>query len=149
MGAPLLFQCVRVLVMSFKNYTTLYTMGAVFLLLLTSPIHAKAALPKALSVTPKQCIALHKGQLCYLDVTFKWQQSTPGNYCLVNITTSNLVKCWSNREQAELEYDFKAIETHQFALRSPHSDVNIATTKIPVVWVYKSKRRTKSAWRLF
>lgn len=135
--------------MSSKNYINLYTLSAVFSLLLASPISVEAAPTNALSVTPKQCIALHKGQLCYLDVTFKWQQPTSGNYCLVNITTNNLVKCWSNSEQADLAYDFSAIETHKFALRHSQSDVNIATAQIPVVWVYKSKRRAKSSWRLF
>ena len=134
---------------SIKSFACLYTIGSVFSLFLALPFHAEAAPTKALSVTPKQCIALHKGQLCYLDVTFKWQQPVSGNYCLVNITTDDLVKCWSNREQADLPYDFNAIETHKFALRHSQSDVNIATTQIPVVWVYKSKRRAKSSWRLF
>ena len=135
--------------MSFKKYANIYAISTVFSLLLISPFNIEAASTKALSVTPKQCIALHKGQLCYLDVTFKWQQPVSGNYCLVNITTDDLVKCWSNREQADLAYDFNAIETHKFALRHSQSDVNIATAQIPVVWVYKSKRRAKSSWRLF
>lgn len=122
----------------------------VLIIMLAMPcLTAQAQDNNALTVTPKQCIALHKGQLCYLDVTFKWQQPKSGNYCLVNTTTSNLVKCWNNLKQANLEYDFNALETHQFALRRSQSDVDIATTVIPVVWVYKSKRRSKSSWRLF
>jgi len=110
---------------------------------------AQAKSTKELTVTPKQCIALHKGQMCYLDVTFQWRQPKKDNYCLVNTTTNSTVKCWQDSSNSTLEYDFKAQKSHLFALRIAHSTENIAIASIPVVWVYKSKRRTKSSWRLF
>jgi len=119
----------------------------VLLSVLTLTVQAKTE--KELTVTPKQCIALHKGQMCYLDVTFQWQQPTKDNYCLINTTTNSTVKCWNDSKNSALDYDFKAKKSHIFALRVANSNKDIAIASIPVVWVYQSKRRTKSSWRLF
>jgi hypothetical protein len=108
-----------------------------------------ASEPEAmLTVTPKNCVALHKGQKCYLEVTFDWQAKL-NNYCLVNSTRSQVMKCWSNKQTGQYSFDFQSTQTNDFTLQVQNSKMNVAHAKIVVAWVYKSKKRSKSSWRLF
>jgi len=102
-----------------------------------------------LKVTPKPCVALRKGQKCYLEVTFNWLHPQASDYCLVNTTTNNTMKCWSRQAKGEFKVDFQSRLSNDFALRRPKSTTDLARTKIPVAWVYKSTKRAKSTWRIF
>ncbi|WOH36441.1 DUF3019 domain-containing protein [Thalassotalea fonticola] len=102
-----------------------------------------------LKVTPKRCIALRKGQKCYLEVTFSWRHPKVGDYCLVNITTIKTIKCWQQQAKGELNFDFQSTLSNDFALRKQQSETDLARARIPVAWVYKSSKRAKSTWRLF
>jgi hypothetical protein len=102
-----------------------------------------------LEVTPKRCIALHKGQKCYLEVIFKWRHSQINDYCLVNITTNKTMKFWKQLAKGQFNFDFQSTLSHDFALRKKKSVIDLARTRIPVAWVYKSTKRPKSTWRLF
>ena len=102
-----------------------------------------------LKVTPKPCVALHKGQKCYLEVTFSWQHPQVSNYCLVNSTTNKTIKCWQQQARGEFSFDFQSTLSNDFALRNQKSTIDLAHTRIPVAWVYKSSKRAKSTWRLF
>ena len=102
-----------------------------------------------LEVTPERCIALHKGQKCYLEVTFKWRHSQISDYCLVNTTTNKIIKCWQQQNKGQFSFDFQSKLTNDFALRKQKSAIYLARTQIPVAWVYKSTKRQKSTWRRF
>jgi len=102
-----------------------------------------------LTVSPKPCVALHKGQKCYLEVTFSWQHPKINNYCLVNATLGKTIKCWKQSAKGKFIFDFQSISSNNFALRVQASEVDLAQTRIPVAWVYKSTKRAKSTWRLF
>jgi hypothetical protein len=102
-----------------------------------------------LKVTPKPCVALHKGQKCYLEVTFSWQHPQVNNYCLVNTTTNKTMRCWKQQAKGEFSFDFQSKLSNNFALRHQASTTDIAKATIPVAWVYKSSKRAKSTWRLF
>jgi len=102
-----------------------------------------------LEVTPKPCVALRKGQKCYLEVTFNWQHPKVSNYCLVNSTTNKTMKCWQQQAKGEFSFDFQSTLSNDFALRQQASATDIARATIPVAWVYKSSKRAKSTWRLF
>jgi len=101
-----------------------------------------------LKVTPKNCVALHKGQKCYLEVTFDWQ-AKQNDYCLVNSTRSQVMKCWSNKSTGQYSFDFQSTQSNDFSLQVQDSNTNVANAQIVVAWVYKSKKRSKSSWRLF
>jgi hypothetical protein len=120
------------------------------------PVSAKAETTKSnssqlvqLKVTPKPCVALRKGQKCYLEVTFSWQHPQVSNYCLVNITTNKTMRCWKQQAKGEFSFDFQSRQSNNFALRIQESTTDIAQATIPVAWVYKSSKRAKSTWRLF
>ena len=121
-------------------------------LMVTSNVHASPTdIPHSayLKVTPKPCVALRKGQKCYLEVTFSWLQPQANNYCLVNITTNKTMKCWQQQAKGEFSFDFQSKQSNNFALRIQASTSNIARTRIPVAWVYKSSKRAKLTWRLY
>jgi hypothetical protein len=125
------------------------------------PVSAKAETTKSntvpsnfsplaqLKVTPKPCVALRKGQKCYLEVTFSWQHPQVSNYCLVNTTTNKTIRCWKQQTKGEFSFDFQSKLSNNFALRNQESTTDIAQATIPVAWVYKSSKRAKSTWRLF
>jgi len=115
----------------------------------SSTDNIKTANTAQLKVSPKKCIALRKGQKCYLEVVFSWQHSTVSDYCLVNITTNEKMKCWQHQAKGEYSFDFQSTLSNDFALRYQNSTSNLAQTRIPVAWVYKSSKRAKSTWRLF
>jgi len=105
--------------------------------------------PAELIVTPKPCVALRKGQKCYLEVTFNWQHPKLNNYCLINVTTKQSLKCWQQQTNGEFSFDFQSKLSNDFALRKQETAKDLARTTIPVAWVYKSSKRAKSTWRLF
>ena len=102
-----------------------------------------------LEVTPKPCVALRKGQKCYLEVTFSWQHPKVSDYCLVNSTTNKTMKCWQQQAKGEFSFDFQSKLSNDFVLRQQESATDIARATIPVAWVYKTSKRAKSTWRLF
>jgi hypothetical protein len=123
-----------------------------FCLLMTSNVYAtpnSMSNSAQLEVTPKRCIALRKGQKCYLEVTFQWQHPQVSDYCLVNKTTNKNLKCWTNQSTGSFNLDFQSTKSNDFTLRNQNSITDLANVRIDVAWVYKSSKRAKSTWRLF
>lgn len=102
-----------------------------------------------LFVKPQRCVALRQGQVCYQDVVFNWRQPKTGNYCLVNLSTKYVLKCWQNTEQGTFNLDFQSTQSTNFALRAEEQDIDLSTIQITVSWVFKSSKRPKSSWKLF
>ncbi len=104
---------------------------------------------KILMVTPEQCIALHKGQQCYLDVTFRWQLSVRDNVCLIDVDAKKLIHCWQQQSSGEISFEFQSGKSKSYVLRLQQNEAVIDTARINVAWVYSSSRRAKASWRLF
>jgi len=102
-----------------------------------------------LHVTPERCVALRQGQTCYQEVTFTWRQSQKGNYCLVELSTMQVLQCWQQVNSGKFEWDFQSSESREFALRNQDTTENLAASRITVSWVFKSSKRPKSSWKLF
>ncbi|WP_252734066.1 DUF3019 domain-containing protein [Pseudoalteromonas sp. C2R02] len=124
-----------------------YLLSAITCLLMSFTSSASES-NASLVVTPKNCVALHKGQKCYLEVTFDWQAKL-NNYCLVNNTRSQIMKCWSDKSSGQYSFDFQSTQSNDFSLQLQDSNTDVAHAQIVVAWVYKSKKRSKSSWRLF
>ncbi|MBC3766332.1 DUF3019 domain-containing protein [Neptunicella marina] len=102
----------------------------------------------ALLVTPERCIALHRGQMCYLDVTINWHTYHANDYCLINKTDNKVVTCWKDRKQGTHSFEFQGVQSTDYSLQDP-TGRDVANAKVVVAWVYKSTKRTVSTWRLF
>ena len=123
----------------------------VWVCLFASQTNAKNSLNETntLTVTPNRCVALRQGQVCYQKVTFSWQQPEMGNYCLVELSTLDNVKCWSQVKTGKVMLDFQSDKSTDFVLRKEGTEDDLALVNITVSWVYKSSRRPKSSWKLF
>jgi hypothetical protein len=102
-----------------------------------------------LVVSPKRCVALRQGQICYQEVAFRWQQLQVGNYCLVELPTQEILKCWQQVRSGEFDLDFQYNQSTRFALRVQGQEQNLSVVPITVSWVFKSSKRPKSSWKLF
>ena len=102
-----------------------------------------------LHVTPERCVALRQGQTCYQEVTFTWRQSQQGNYCLIALSTMEVLQCWQQANSGKFEWDFQSPESQEFVLRIQDQSNNLSVTPITVSWVFKSSKRPKSSWKLF
>jgi hypothetical protein len=133
--------------MSSSSYFT------VLLLIVTWANHAQSAErvqnSTGLFVKPERCVALRQGQTCYQEVILSWRQSQKGNYCLINLSTQQILKCWQNAEQGKFNLDFQSTQSTDFALRAENQDIDLSKTQITVSWVFKSSKRPKSSWKLF
>lgn len=103
----------------------------------------------AFTATPERCVALHKGQVCYQDVLFRWHTPDNGDYCLVMSKTGHELICWNGASQQEYHYSFEGDKTTAFSLISDDSANPLAQVKVVVTWVYKAPKQSQSGWRLF
>ena len=97
----------------------------------------------------KRCVALHQGQVCYLDVDVDWQVEKNGDYCLIEPERKKVLKCWENVMSGRFEFEFQGTKTTDFVLRVKNGEADVGKAQIQVVWVYSAPKRTKSNWRLF
>lgn len=136
-----------------KKLVPLLCYFALILLAFTWANYSRSAEPDqnidGLFVTPERCVAVRQGQTCYQEVTFNWHQSSQGNYCLVELSTMDVLQCWQHVSFGEFELDFQSSESRDFALRGQDKTANLAVTSITVSWVFKSSKRPKSSWKLF
>jgi hypothetical protein len=103
----------------------------------------------AFTATPERCVALHKGQLCYQEVLFRWQTPSHGEYCLVMSKTGRRITCWNGASQQEYHYNFEGDKTTSFSLVADDMADPLASVKVVVTWVYKAPKQSQSGWRLF
>lgn len=103
----------------------------------------------AFTVSPQQCIALHKGQTCYQDVLFYWQMPDNDEYCLVLAEQEQPLTCRNGKGVHQYQYRFEGNSTTTFSLIRNDDVLPIAQTKVVVTWIYKAPKQSQSGWRLF
>lgn len=108
-----------------------------------------AAIKPSLKITPDRCISLHKDQVCYQEITIRWQSPTKADYCLFQREVDSPLQCWKATSTGELKMDFQSNHSVDFDLRHQGDHSPIATSSVSIHWVYKSSKRQKRGWRLF
>jgi hypothetical protein len=98
---------------------------------------------------PERCVALRQGQVCYQEVIIKWHQAEMGNYCLVELSSLNNIKCWSQVNTGEVNFDFQSDTSLTYGIRKKDEQITLSTITITVSWVFKSSKRPKASWKLF
>lgn len=99
------------------------------------------------SVKPLKCVALHKGQVCYQKLNFKWNSDNK-NLCLYALESNALLHCNVQNTPVTFRYEFASDQNQAFELRDEEGN-SVATVKIEVASVYKGKRRATTGWRIF
>jgi hypothetical protein len=100
---------------------------------------------------PNSCITLYQGRACFTNITFNWQSTEQGDYCLHQNLSSGehkILHCWQASQGAKKTVAFESTETSTFELKKQHSDKVLSETKVSVSWVHKATPR-KRRWRLF
>jgi hypothetical protein len=118
------------------------------LLMIMTSVKTFADVKGSLQVEPEKCVTLQQGRTCYLDVKVNWKNRIKGDYCLVQESMLEPLKCWNNTDQGQFEYEFASDRTHSLHLIKQVDKTILYSTEIAVKWVYKSSQRA-SVWRIF
>lgn len=102
-----------------------------------------------LVLKPPQCVALHQGQECFVNIELTWNAEKQGDYCLFSSLQNQALQCWQNKQQSVFEREMLATENIVFSIRAKGESVILASTALEMVWVYKKSSRSHLAWRLF
>ncbi|MFT7675683.1 MAG: hypothetical protein ACI845_004110 [Gammaproteobacteria bacterium] len=116
------------------------------LFFVTIPTFAEDGTP--FQVEPQKCVTLQQGRTCYLDVTVTWQNKMKGDYCLVQESILEPLKCWNNADNGQFKFEFSGDRTHSLHLVKQPNKRIIHSSEITVKWVYKSRNQA-SVWRVF
>ncbi len=121
------------------------------LLFFAIQIHAESTEPMAtaFSVKPKRCVALHQGQTCYQKLSFKFDTPYQDNICLFRSTMVDPLICWRGNDLTKYIYEFRGTQSENFYIANRLTNDILAMQEIRVAWVYKSKKKVPSGWRLF
>ncbi|KGJ92449.1 DUF3019 domain-containing protein [Thalassotalea sp. ND16A] len=117
-------------------------------LLLSFNSKADSTVPM-LKLSPKQCIALHQGKKCYVDIELQWRTPEIGDYCLFSSQQRSPLTCWQQDDKGEFKKEIVANQNVIFILKAHGSNKSIATVELEMAWVYKKNSRSRSSWRIF
>lgn len=106
-----------------------------------------SAQESGLNITPKRCIALKKGQVCYQSLRIQYETTEKSDFCLVVSKQSQPLKCWRDTNFAEYRYRFASNQNLDFSVTDLDGET-LSKESVTVAWVYK-KSRKRYRWRLF
>ncbi len=120
------------------------------LMILGAALSAPFAVAQELvfELKPARCIALHAGQSCYQTIVFRWDLPAQHNYCLVEESVEKPLHCWLGGGRGGYRHAFAADKNAVFQVLREDGRI-IAERTMEVSWVYRSRRKNKSSWRLF
>ena len=140
------------------NYLRLFVISLILSLHLPFPLGAglRSALAEPLlseqdvsfRVTPTTCIALHKGQQCFQQLTLSWRTPVGFRLCLFGDSSGQPLHC-SSTEVTEIQYQYRSQSAESFVLREGESGPVVSTVSVTTAWVYRTGKRSSSGWRLF
>lgn len=102
-----------------------------------------------LILTPNQCISVHQGEQCYVDININWQTPNIGDYCLFSNIEQAPIHCWQGVQSGHIEQELVANENVTFSLRTKNNPTSLADKTLKMTWVYKKSVRARMSWRLF
>ncbi len=115
-------------------------------------------------VEPRQCVSLNQGNICYGDVTIKWQLSQKGNYCLYSSQHTQSLACWESEKEGSTTLKIATDKNIVFTIKKHHKENPednhntsvldsatpvLASATLELAWVYKKNKRGHSRWRMF
>jgi hypothetical protein len=114
----------------------------------SSQLQAQTA-DNQLRIKPARCIALHEGQTCYQTLKIEWQAEVVDSYCLFQQDAKAPLFCWDNLSLGRITYEFEGEHSSKFFLVRKRDNKTIAEFSVEVAWVYDSRSRRDSHWRIF
>jgi|GEM_PF-3129884 len=115
--------------------------------------------PVRLEATPATCVALHRGQTCYVRVALSWSRLGPGRWCLRRGTAVELLTCWRDDTIRAWSHRYASADRETYLLVADPANTkgasgiatsaHRATATVSTAWVYRGRRRGSTGWRLF
>lgn len=112
-------------------------------------IPSAAANELRLQLKPAQCVAIHQGKTCYVDVDLRWQATSIGEYCLFSSQQAEPLKCWKKVNSGQFEREIVARKNVLFRLRETKTGGVTISKELQMAWVYKRNAKARSSWRMF
>ncbi|WP_448569509.1 DUF3019 domain-containing protein [Thalassotalea ganghwensis] len=103
----------------------------------------------SLNLIPEQCVSVHQGEKCYVDVVIKWQAQAAGDYCLYADSQQLPLQCWQASSAGHFEQEFVTHQNITFTIKPKGSDNPMTKKTLKMAWVYKKNVRSRMTWRLF
>jgi hypothetical protein len=103
----------------------------------------------SISLDPSQCVALNKGNTCYIDINVSWTAIEKGGYCLYSSQEKAPIQCWRDKISGVFTGEITLQDNVTFSLNTAQSDILLSSVELEMVWVYKKKQRSQSTWRMF
>ena len=101
-------------------------------------------------LAPKQCIALHHGQTCFVDIEINWNSTQSDDLCLFSTQQQEPLMCWQQSKQGRYVNEIESSENVTFYLKKMANTQQIlATAQLEMAWVYKKNVRSRASWRMF
>lgn len=128
-----------------------HTLWPLYLLaIMMAPLSGEASQSKeVVSLSPKQCVALNEGTLCYVDIEISWTVKELGNFCLFSSQQDDPLQCWEAKQTGTIELEIVAMKDLEFYLKPKGREVILGKAKLEMAWVYKKNNRSHSTWRMF
>lgn len=114
-----------------------------------SPASTTPSSDTRLRARPVTCIALHKEQICFQEVTLSWSTLEQGDYCLYVDERKRPLTCWFHNSLRNYTHNYQSADSMRYELREGSSDDVMAEVIVNTSWVYRTGRRSSSGWRLF
>jgi len=108
-----------------------------------------AANETTLNLKPAQCIAIHQGKMCYVDIELQWQAQDKGEYCLYSSQQTEPLKCWRQTNHGQFEREIVTRHNVIFQLRQEKPASVLISKELEMAWVYKRNAKARSSWRMF
>ncbi len=113
---------------------------------LAEPLLSEQAV--SLGVSPTTCVALHKGQHCFQQLTLSWRTPTGYRLCLFGDSSGKPLHCTS-AALTEFKHEYRSKTAESFVLRQGESGPVVSQISVTTAWVYRTGKRSSSGWRLF
>ncbi|MFK7994264.1 MAG: DUF3019 domain-containing protein [Granulosicoccus sp.] len=120
----------------------------VFIFCVGWPLSALTQNDMKLIVKPDSCVALHRGQQCFMRVQLSWNAAAGSELCIhANNDDEPMVCVQAGASEVTVEY---ASETSiLYSLKEKDTTQALAEVTVRTAWVYRTGRRSSSGWRLF
>lgn|GEM_PF-3672727 len=130
-----------------RKASKLHSHAITFFLILTLVSTVARSNQFSFNAVPSSCVALHRGQKCFADITLSWFSPDRALLCVFRNEEQNALICSSNAK-SEFQFRYATESSEKYSLRDTSGNT-LATVLVSTAWVYRTGKRSSSSWRLF
>ena len=139
----------KLTIQSSISHLSLTFLSLILVMITSNAQAANDQLGVKIIVKPNQCIALHQGQKCFVDIDLTWSAELAGDYCLYSSQQAKALQCWNGQSNGSYKNEVVSSKDITFTIRLRGLDNMLASEVLKMAWVYQKNSQAKSAWRLF